>query len=76
MEKLFVLYTYYPNMAVYFEQTDVLTFEQNVPLELIMEDICLKNSCSDNEVEIIDYFYSKSTLNQYLQQNGMNYLRV
>ena len=71
---LYVVYIYHPDTPVYFDQADVLELEQDLMLDEILDKICIKNSCTSDEVELINIFKSREKLNQYLAENDLKYL--
>ena len=71
---LYVLYIYHPETPLYFDQADVLQSDQNLMLDEIMDEICFKNSCTSDEIELVNIFKTKEKLNQYLADNDLKYL--
>ncbi len=69
-----VLYKYQPDLPYYFDQNDILEVEATANKREIIAEICEKNSCNENEVEILGVFSDKEELFNYCSSHGLRYL--
>ncbi|MGK7397745.1 MAG: hypothetical protein ACNS62_24435 [Candidatus Cyclobacteriaceae bacterium M3_2C_046] len=74
----YVLYQYKPILPYYFDQTDILELQEDkfkqYDMNAMIKAACDKNSCTEEEIEIIDVFDHKDTLNNYLISHNLRYL--
>jgi hypothetical protein len=69
-----VLYKYQPDLPYYFDQNDILEVKNSATKKDIIRDICNKNSCNENEVEIMGVFDDNESLNNFCASHGLRYL--
>lgn len=69
-----VLYKYQPDLPYYFDQNDILDVDGEATKREIIEDICNKNSCNENEVEIMGIFEDREALQNFCTSHGLRYL--
>ena len=70
----YILYTYKPDLPNYFDQTEILELPDNYQQKEIIEALCRKNSCNENEIDIIEIFDDREMLNKYLSVHNLHYL--
>lgn len=69
-----VLYKYQPDLPYYFDQNDILEVDGRASKNEILQFICNKNSCNENEVEIMGIFEDNDALNSFCSSHGLRYL--
>lgn len=73
----YFLYRYVPSSPSYFDQTDIITLgpgKANNDLDEFYNQACTKNSCTEDEIEVIEVFEDKRLLNHFLKKNNDAYL--
>jgi hypothetical protein len=69
-----VLYSYEPELPYYFDQKDIIEIESDKNDDEVIQEICRKNSCKENEIKILGVFDNSNDLKEYCTANGLRYL--
>lgn len=70
----YILYTYKPDLPNYFDQTEIVELPGYFNQNEIIEELCRKNSCNENEIDIIEIFDNRELMNRYLTVHDLHYL--